>query len=782
LAIARGNNNIEIWDVNEASQAREVKLAKVLRLPECQNGSRADEKLLRCLVWVASPIRVTDSTGIRVVQCERLFSGGLDGSIIEWNLYTAAIAQEIKGVGGAIWDMKVNSKGDSLAVACDDGSLRGFAVSVDDRTVPATELRTFRFDVPRLSWVLHCQSQRLTSVAWFPKETLPSPISSTAVDMDHDSEEESDSEEEREKDEDTYEQVVTGGADGCIKIHRIRLRKVEHSGRWHHAAETLPITARVVAYTHNPENAKKPKKDESAVVWGVEVLHTGQVVSVDSFGQLCVWCAKTGTLQKCFPQSNYDMLALAVDRNRKKIYTAGMDGIVHLFEHVDTAGEEENVDSAWVHVTKQQTHTHDILTLGLSSDGCTLYSGGTDCIVRVYNTHNTLYLTTGTGKPFSVVREISPFPIQQKVGGVAWIDPSTPILFHMLPDFMEIWKLGRATTDIVGSSFVPHAVGHTNAELIAKIKNKGKSPHNICFAYSRNGRRLFIARGCTVTAYLIEHSDPIRIVSEKLFTTKDPLQNLFYHSTEDDDESDDLAGSLVCVYSYYVTLWDLQTREADRQFTLPLRDLKQTTVSLVCMSEDASKLAFADTSGQIIVYNVSNGGVLWTPPAPAFPPTAMAMHEGSLLVVTSANTIHLYDVLRKVESEWTKEYGSDFPLLRNRKQSVIGTIFHPDRPLAAFWSNDFMGIINFDKTPSQETGNTSTKRKRSDEPNESEVSEFEVERDPAIRIITKYRPIIVFDWVTRREGNMLECVVGECPWVSVLKNMEPPVYRHKYRT
>lgn len=81
----------------------------------------------------------------------RLFSGGLNGQIIEWDLKKLTPKYFEDSCGGPVWCLKFNNKGDVLAAGCEDGSVRIFKVM------------THGLNYERC---LYKQESRILSLAW----------------------------------------------------------------------------------------------------------------------------------------------------------------------------------------------------------------------------------------------------------------------------------------------------------------------------------------------------------------------------------------------------------------------------------------------------------------------------------------------------------------------------------------------------------------------------------------------------------------------------------------
>ena len=81
----------------------------------------------------------------------RLFSGGLNGQIIEWDLKNLVPKYSEDSCGGPVWCLKFNNKRNLLAAGCEDGSVRIFKVLAHGLNYERS---------------LHKQESRILSLAW----------------------------------------------------------------------------------------------------------------------------------------------------------------------------------------------------------------------------------------------------------------------------------------------------------------------------------------------------------------------------------------------------------------------------------------------------------------------------------------------------------------------------------------------------------------------------------------------------------------------------------------
>ncbi|KAM9301508.1 U3 small nucleolar RNA-associated protein 4 homolog [Gastrophryne carolinensis] len=87
------------------------------------------------------------------VGSERLFSAGLNGEIIEYDLENLCVKYSLNAFGGPIWNIAPSPCGSWLAVACDDGSVKLFRITPEQITYEKS------FDR---------QKDRILCLAWHP--------------------------------------------------------------------------------------------------------------------------------------------------------------------------------------------------------------------------------------------------------------------------------------------------------------------------------------------------------------------------------------------------------------------------------------------------------------------------------------------------------------------------------------------------------------------------------------------------------------------------------------
>ena len=367
LALGRSNGNVELWAVGanpaqlpSASWAV-AGSASAAGVGASQGGANgwvllktvpgSGEATVQVLMWARSA---------RGGQ-ERLFSAGLNGRLIEWDLVGLAPKFASDTYGGAVWSGSIQetlvdgSRTLTIALGCEDGTIRLFDVS--DASAP-----------PLYSKALSRHSSRILSVAWSPDANF----------------------------------LATGGSDGMIKLWDLRndgrniLRiTVENKG----LRRTTLAEGNKAGTKGGNSKIKKYKSSDAekyeTYVWSVVFLSGSTLMSGDSLGNLQVWELEFGTLRQTFPKAlQGDVLTMALNKQRNVLYASGVEGKIVELKRVSlgvdkkdmammasaagaaagapptTAGlgddEANDASCKWILTANHRQHTHDVYALALS--------------------------------------------------------------------------------------------------------------------------------------------------------------------------------------------------------------------------------------------------------------------------------------------------------------------------------------------------------------------------------------------------------------------------------
>lgn len=253
----------------------------------------------------------------------RLFSSGGGSELLEWDIERSCIRRTIGSQGGSIWSIAANPSSNSLALGCEDGTVRLLSIANDT----LTHLR--RFDRVKC---------RMLSIAWGP----PVPRrQKTDVNEGSSDDDEGDDEENW---GDSW--LVTGGSDSSLR-------------KWD------VTTGRVI----NRMGTDKIR-GERTLVWTVGVLGDGTIISGDSLGMVKFWDSRTCTQLQSFNAHGADVLCIAISPEGKAIYTSGVDQKTIQFSIINTSSEKGSSSSStrWAQTSSRRLHSHDVRALAIWPD------------------------------------------------------------------------------------------------------------------------------------------------------------------------------------------------------------------------------------------------------------------------------------------------------------------------------------------------------------------------------------------------------------------------------
>ncbi|KAK1994929.1 U3 small nucleolar RNA-associated protein [Colletotrichum falcatum] len=235
------------------------------------------------------------------------------------------------------------------------------------------------------------------------------------------------------------------------------------------------------------------------IVWSVKVLPSGDIVSADSTGQVCIWDGKTYTQTQRIQSHKQDVLSLAISADGSAILSGGMDRRTVLYKKTSGSG------ARWGKVWSRKYHDHDVKAMASfeSSRMSVVVSGGPDASPVVLplkelgrENHRTL-----SGLPQSP--PLASAPSARMV--VGWWDRE-----------IHIWKLHSSFGGLYDDTAADaHASLDKNRKLLKTILVKGESNINSA-AVAHDGSLLVAATGTDVKAFRLQHQNPTRPSDVKL--------------------------------------------------------------------------------------------------------------------------------------------------------------------------------------------------------------------------------------------------------------------------
>ncbi|POR36126.1 U3 small nucleolar RNA-associated protein 4 [Tolypocladium paradoxum] len=239
------------------------------------------------------------------------------------------------------------------------------------------------------------------------------------------------------------------------------------------------------------------------IVWSVKCLPSGNIVSGDSTGQICIWDGKTYTQVQRIQSHKQDVLSLATSADGTAILSGGMDRRTILYKQNTGAGQR------WGKVWGRRYHDHDVKAMASFEHGriSVVVSGGPDANLMVVplkemGRENHRMMSNLPQQPPIISASNARFV-------VSWWDRE-----------VHVWVLRKAANELFESGGDGVDINQ-NRKLLKTIVVKGDS--NIASAtVNQDGTLLVVSTATDVKAFRLEHQDPAKPSDVKVHSVELP--------------------------------------------------------------------------------------------------------------------------------------------------------------------------------------------------------------------------------------------------------------------
>lgn len=349
-AVAREGGSLEIWNVQSGWHQQAV-------IPASPNSIATVGP--RSLVWISHDASASDAALVHhgsYQYCEgRLFSGGIEGRVVEWDLQRLCQQLSSPSYGGAIWQMAADPHHKLLALACED-QLRMF--SIDE--VGVSYLRSFVQE-----------SGRILCVAWsFDGSTLWSGDDKGRV---------------RQWDVKNWACIRTVT---CVKQNKHVPIVWDVAVLRDGTLVTADSTGKTSFWDCKTGTLLQSLQQHCADVLTLAVAYLPQSTE----------CLLFGDSDSILPGSkrNRKGQTKAENNSVELVFSSGVDSKVAVFRRVPV---DQNI-SKWVYSNSRRIHTHDVTAMAASQNGY-LVTGGTDTLLGVYSVKRFFFDSPKRLLPFS---------------------------------------------------------------------------------------------------------------------------------------------------------------------------------------------------------------------------------------------------------------------------------------------------------------------------------------------------------------------------------------------
>ncbi|OUM69505.1 hypothetical protein PIROE2DRAFT_38084, partial [Piromyces sp. E2] len=609
--------------------------------------------------------------------------------------------------------------------------------------------------------------------------------------------------------------LAVGCEDGCIRLFNIADGNLEYmrsldrqDGRilsltWSYDDNTI-ISGSSVSIIHcldvklgqiSRRITVDKIRGEDTLVWALEALKDGTIVSGDSLGNVQFWDSKMGTLIKGYKEVHKaDVLCLTSTEDGAYVFSSGVDRKIVRFSTVTNTNQKgRRSKEQWVVAGERRYHSHDVRSLIVCEQYNTLLSGGVDTTVVTCELNSF---------PFGKVIHLQAFPSKPLIQ----LSKSKKLMMCQLNNSIELWKLGDSTQ---------LEFEKMNKKLLAlNLKNDNNI---ISSTISENGAWIAVSTIEEIKLFHIKYNQKSTKVEINKVREIEKLQIPGAHKLIFTPCSTKLvvAGIDSIIYvldlsniekKYSVNKMDSDDAEEneDQYDIILLKEFEQhtngTTNSTICslaISSDSQWLASGDTNNNIYVFNLDT--LLYHSKLPSFSSfhTSISFHPLSATIVVTclSNEFFIYDVEEKGFANWTKEYLNKLPeafLKLNEKSKIMGVSFNVSEPnTMTLWSSEYICQIDLSKPINIQLPNRKRRFNENTDVNvlenaraalvnteDNEKNEFKkLKQNYHFSVITRYKQVMFMDYI-----NDSESVIVERPWFSILEKLPQSFYRHKYGT
>jgi len=370
------------------------------------------------LAWISDPDE-DDESGFTTHGRLRLFSIGYSSSVTEWDLLTGLPRQQSNGSQSEVWCLAAQPRLAPGKKTAKEGEYTGqdlIAGCADGTLIQLTTADDgllFKKFIARASK----KNARALSITFQSRDV-----------------------------------VVAGFADSTIRVYDIRngnlLRTMTLGGG-------------------GPRGAPK-----ETLVWALETLKDGSIVSGDSNGEVCFWDASTYAQLQRVQAHEADTLCLASSEDGQTVFSGSIDRRTVMYKKIGGEGERKR----WAPVTQRRFHKHDVKAMARfeNSKISLIVSGGLD-------TNPVIVPLREFGKEYH--RALSYLPQVPQVAS------AQRLVVSWWQNEVTVWRLNRRKAP--EADFV-YPEEEANYNTMARLALKGEE-HISSAAISSSGKLLAVA-------------------------------------------------------------------------------------------------------------------------------------------------------------------------------------------------------------------------------------------------------------------------------------------------
>nr|CAG8600027.1 14375_t:CDS:10 [Entrophospora candida] len=629
LACGRANGDIEIWEPKERWNLQKT-------IPGMVNTT------VETLVWIN---RKSSSSN----QSPRLFSGSLNGLIIEWDLIKLKMKKSADSLGGAVWCMKPNYANTMLAIGCEDGSIRIFGISDDDEEEDLRLIKVFT----RIN-------AKVISLDWGY--------------------------------DDKY--LVSGSSDGIISKWDVDKGRCDQRM----TAETSKGSETIIW-------AVKILKDEIIVsgdslgnvqFWDGKMGTMLQTFKIHEADVLCLETNRSGTEVFSSGVDRKCCLFRYVDLSLESTSDdADLDSIMSLDDSTNI-NHIKNLTEQWVSVGYRRQHSHNVGALAYfeDQDFQVLVSGSVD---------TTLSVSPRADFPHNKFRHL-PFTPQKPL---ICLSKSKQLLMFRSDNSIKLWKLGKAISQ-ENSSYEKIPKLYIQEPQQAVLEMTLKCDSNLCAsAISQDGEWIAVSDITRVKLFRVvddKMNDSGGLVVRKINFPKIDQEYIGAHHLLFTPDNRKL---IVVLNDCRIIIFGLDISRRNNkieiltQFKQIQNEQEKGSITSIAISNDSLWLACGDELNRIRIFNLEKLKYHSTLPIFSSKHTSLTFDPfESILVITLTNNIfYLWNIIDHELTNWSRQYSNCLPdKFLCLQDKIIGCTFNPtNNKIMILWTSRYFCFIDFSK-------------------------------------------------------------------------------------
>jgi U3 small nucleolar RNA-associated protein 4 len=714
LAVARSSSDIELWNVRDGWRQ--------------ELGIIGEESsLVRSLVW-------SNKDGVA-----RLFGGGLNGMVIEYDLERLRPKHIRDSFGGGVWSLCINSSQTKLAVGCEDGCIRLFTIEDGGLEYQKSFQRT---------------DARVLSLAWHCEEEL----------------------------------MYSGGADGMIRCWNVKTGRntsrmvLESYGSTPTLVWCLMVFRDLTVVSGDSlghvqiwEGAhgtlRKSFSEHTADVVAIAASANGQAIFASGYDNKVVMLRKADTewviSHSCRPHT-HDIKAMAcaqIEGRAETLVTAGVDTSLFVYKTKAFLTERPRkilplpqrpllqLATEKRLLMVQYPHRLDVWKLVDESAYAHRLDGDAQPQDKGKKAKQTGAIVAKRVRRIGLAgREELMVQLHFKKGGPGGASTSERLVCSAMSSDGR-WV---ACSDSTSLKVFKLPLDDSGRVTKVKVPEECAGPARLMH---------FVDKSSTLV--LVTEKSAVKILTlEEVNGTNDSVQVTLKHA---------FAQPVV------------QAEQAESNSNS--NSSNSGSVCTLASSADGQWVATGDSDNTIHIFNTDSAKRHWTLPILDSTHTTFAFHHSSstLVVMCASNRFYIFDVEERKPSDWTVKFGEQLPShFLGRRDKFIGILFDATAPTKiVFYSHSGFCRVDLNKPiVSQQLVTSKQPKKKAPPPKKRKKATTganedaeDAEADDNFKFTQHIKPIMFMAYLGEREA-----VIVECPWLKVMQRLPDMLRVSKYGT